>query len=66
MFLAFKLVLGHYGKHLAYVVNPMFITAHQLPFTASLPYHLEEIICLLIQKLSKDRSVLTFLLHKIL
>ena len=37
MLFVFKLVLGYYGnKHLGYVVNPMAITIHQLPFLASL------------------------------
>ena len=42
------------------------IKVHQLPFPVSLPYHLEVITCLLIQKLTKDRSVSTLLLDKIL
>ena len=64
-FLAFKLVLGDYGKHSGYVVNPMAIIVHHIPFTASLPYHLEAITCLRIEKLTKDRYVPTLLLHKI-
>ena len=52
-FAKFKLMLGFYGnKHLGYVVNPM-APEHQLPFPTSLPYHLEVITCLFIQKLTK-------------
>ena len=53
------------GKHSWYVVNPIAIKVHQLS-TASLPYHLKVITCVLIQKLTKDMSVPNLLLHKIL
>ena len=57
-------MLGFYGnKHSGYAVNPM-APEHQLPFPDSLPYHLEVIDYLFIQKLTKDRSA--FILHKIL
>ena len=46
------LVFGYYdNKHSGYVVNPMIITVHQLPFPASQPCHLEVIAFLLIQSL---------------
>ena len=57
---------GFYGnKHSGYVVNPM-APEHQLPFPTPLPYHLEVITCLFLQKLKKDRSASNLLLHKIL
>ena len=65
-FAKFKLMLGCYGnKHSGYVVNPM-APEYQLPFPTSLPYHLEVITCLFIQKLTKDRFASILVLHKIL
>ena len=65
-FAKFKLMRGFYGtKHSGYVVNPM-APEHQLPFPTSLPYHLEVITGLFIQKLTKDRSASILVLHKIL
>ena len=49
-FVKFKRMLGFYdNKYSGYVVNPM-APEHQLRIPTSLPYHLEVITCLFIQK----------------